>query len=225
MNVGNVAGAVGLAGQHPQLIRPFADHLRHRLSHPFTKHRNGRVHAPEQITIVVTDICNLRCKMCQYAYSDSPGYQLNQAGHMSPDLFYKILDEITGHPLITFTGGVKVGKMIADKAGYKRAALELGGNDPLIILNDLSGTDLEKAATSKAYADDLNGIAAKHGVTITELTTHLQGQLVAVHPAYDAAFDAFSPAAVHGNAKARAEWATDQMKKAARVSRAMGLVI
>lgn len=105
MNVGNIAGAVGLAGQHPQLVRPFADHLRHRLSHPFTKHRNGRVHAPEQITIVVTDICNLRCKMCQYAYSDSPGYQLNQAGHMSPELFYKILDELSGHPLITFTGG------------------------------------------------------------------------------------------------------------------------
>ncbi len=49
--------------------------------------------------------------------------------------------------IITFTGGVPVGKMIADKAGYKRAALELGGNDPLIILNDLAGEDLEKAAT------------------------------------------------------------------------------
>lgn len=48
--------------------------------------------------------------------------------------------------IITFTGGVKVGKMIANKAGYKRSALELGGNDPLIILNDLSGDDLEKAA-------------------------------------------------------------------------------
>lgn len=48
--------------------------------------------------------------------------------------------------VITFTGGVKVGKMIANKAGYKRAALELGGNDPLIILNDLSDADLEKAA-------------------------------------------------------------------------------
>ena len=49
--------------------------------------------------------------------------------------------------IVTFTGGVSVGKMIAEKAGYKRAALELGGNDPLIILNDLSDADLEKAAT------------------------------------------------------------------------------
>jgi len=49
--------------------------------------------------------------------------------------------------IITFTGGVPVGKMIAGKSGYKRTALELGGNDPLIILNDLSDADLEKAAT------------------------------------------------------------------------------
>ncbi len=49
--------------------------------------------------------------------------------------------------IITFTGGVPVGKLIADKAGYKRTALELGGNDPLIILNDLDDDDLEKAAT------------------------------------------------------------------------------
>ncbi len=49
--------------------------------------------------------------------------------------------------IITFTGGVPVGKIIAAKAGYKRQALELGGNDPLIICNDLSDADLEKAAT------------------------------------------------------------------------------
>jgi putative phosphonoacetaldehyde dehydrogenase len=48
--------------------------------------------------------------------------------------------------LITFTGGVPVGKMIAHKAGYKRTVLELGGNDPLIICDDLSDQDLEKAA-------------------------------------------------------------------------------
>jgi putative phosphonoacetaldehyde dehydrogenase len=49
--------------------------------------------------------------------------------------------------IITFTGGVPVGKLIASKAGYKRTALELGGNDPLIVLNDLSDADLDKAAT------------------------------------------------------------------------------
>ena len=49
--------------------------------------------------------------------------------------------------IVTFTGGVPVGKIIADKAAYKRTALELGGNDPLIICNDLSEADLDKAAT------------------------------------------------------------------------------
>ena len=48
--------------------------------------------------------------------------------------------------LITFTGGVPVGKMIAEKAGYRRTVLELGGNDPLIICDDLADADLEKAA-------------------------------------------------------------------------------
>jgi len=59
-------------------------------------------------------------------------------------------DEMITNPnidIITFTGGVPVGKMIAQKAGYRRCALELGGNDPLIILNDLDADDLEKAAT------------------------------------------------------------------------------
>jgi putative phosphonoacetaldehyde dehydrogenase len=58
-------------------------------------------------------------------------------------------DEMITNPnidLITFTGGVPVGKLIAGKAGYKRQVLELGGNDPFIILNDLSDDDLAKAA-------------------------------------------------------------------------------
>jgi putative phosphonoacetaldehyde dehydrogenase len=58
-------------------------------------------------------------------------------------------DEMITNPnidLITFTGGVPVGKLIASKAGYKRQVLELGGNDPLIVLNDLSDDDLAKAA-------------------------------------------------------------------------------
>jgi len=75
--------------------------------------------------------------------------------------------------------------------------------------------DLEKAATSDTYCDEVRGICADAGVEITELSTHLQGQLVAVNPAYNEAFDAFAPAAVHGNPAARTEWAIDQMKKAA----------
>lgn len=83
--------------------------------------------------------------------------------------------------------------------------------------------DLEKAAESKTYCDEIKGICADSGVEITELSTHLQGQLVAVHPAYDSQFDAFAPAAVHGNPKARQEWAVDQMMKAAVASRNLGL--
>tara|TARA_R110002124_G_scaffold102033_2_gene249942 strand:- start:3086 stop:4141 length:1056 start_codon:yes stop_codon:yes gene_type:complete len=83
--------------------------------------------------------------------------------------------------------------------------------------------DLDKAAESKTYCDEVKGICAQSGVEITELSTHLQGQLVAVHPAYDSQFDAFAPAAVHGNPKARQEWAVDQMKKTAVASRNLGL--
>ncbi len=81
---------------------------------------------------------------------------LYEAG-LPPEMFQVVTgwpqdigDEMITNPnidIITFTGGVPVGKMIAQKAGYRRCALELGGNDPLIILNDLDADDLEKAAT------------------------------------------------------------------------------
>ncbi|WP_417308683.1 sugar phosphate isomerase/epimerase family protein [Devosia sp.] len=83
--------------------------------------------------------------------------------------------------------------------------------------------DLEKAATSKTYADELKGRVAQHGLEITELSTHLQGQLVAVHPAYDHAFDGFAAPEVRGNPKARAEWAVQQLKWAAKASEHLGL--
>ncbi len=83
--------------------------------------------------------------------------------------------------------------------------------------------DLEKAAQSKGYCDDFKGQAAANGVEVTELSTHLQGQLVAVHPAYDAGFDGFAAPSVHGNPKARQEWAVDQVGKALRASRNLGL--
>ncbi|MGB3901229.1 MAG: sugar phosphate isomerase/epimerase [Mesorhizobium sp.] len=83
--------------------------------------------------------------------------------------------------------------------------------------------DLEKAATSKTYCDEVKGICADAGVEVTELSTHLQGQLVAVHPAYDAQMDGFAPAKVHHNPKARQQWAVEQMKFGAKASRNLGL--
>ena len=83
--------------------------------------------------------------------------------------------------------------------------------------------DLEKAATSQTYCDEIKGIAAENGIQITELSTHLQGQLVAVHPAYDTAFDGFAAPSVQGNPKARQAWAVDQVKKALTASKNLGL--
>ena len=83
--------------------------------------------------------------------------------------------------------------------------------------------DLAKAASSKAYCDEIAGVAKTHGVIITELSTHLQGQLVAVNPAFDEAFDAFAPAQVKGNPKARQAWAVEQLLLAAKASQNLGL--
>src|SRR5258708_24485859 len=73
--------------------------------------------------------------------------------------------------------------------GYK--GVQVPTSDPRLI-------DLDKAAASQTYCDEIAGVAASHGLVITELSTHLQGQLVAVHPAYDEAFDAFAPSAGYG---------------------------
>jgi sugar phosphate isomerase/epimerase len=83
--------------------------------------------------------------------------------------------------------------------------------------------DLKKAATSKNYASELRGIVESYDLKITELSTHLQGQLVAVNPAYDLMFDGFAPKEVQGNPKARQKWAVQQLKYAARASKNLGL--
>ena len=83
--------------------------------------------------------------------------------------------------------------------------------------------DVALAAESKTYCDELLGRVATHGVTITELSTHLEGQLVAVHPAYDTMFDGFAPQAVRGNPSARQAWATQQVRLAAKASANLGL--
>ena len=83
--------------------------------------------------------------------------------------------------------------------------------------------DLEKAAKSKTYCDELKGRVGEYGLEITELASHLQGQLIAVHAAYDPMFDGFAPKAVHGKPKARTEWATQQVIWTAKASRNLGL--
>lgn len=83
--------------------------------------------------------------------------------------------------------------------------------------------DLQKAAESQTYADEIKGICNSNGLEITELSTHLQGQLVAVHPAYGELFDAFADPSVRGNNKARTEWAIQQLKYAAKASERLGL--
>jgi sugar phosphate isomerase/epimerase len=83
--------------------------------------------------------------------------------------------------------------------------------------------DLEKAANSKSYCDEVLGTVESHGLKLTELSTHLQGQLVAVHSAYDLLFDSFAPVSVHHAPAARTEWAVRQLKFAAKASRNLGL--
>ncbi|MDF5689305.1 sugar phosphate isomerase/epimerase family protein [Aquirufa aurantiipilula] len=98
--------------------------------------------------------------------------------------------------------------------GYK--GVQIPSWDPRCI-------DLQKAAESKTYCDELKGMLAAKGLQITELSTHLQGQLVAVNPAYDIMFDGFAPDAVKGNPKARTEWAIQQLMYAAKASENLGL--
>jgi sugar phosphate isomerase/epimerase len=83
--------------------------------------------------------------------------------------------------------------------------------------------DLEKAAESRDYCDELRGTLSEAGVELTELASHLQGQLVAVHPTYDLAFDGFAPPELRGRPQARQGWAVRQLLLAAKASRHLGL--
>ncbi|WP_162052450.1 sugar phosphate isomerase/epimerase family protein [Pontibacter pamirensis] len=83
--------------------------------------------------------------------------------------------------------------------------------------------DVQKAAESKTYADEIKGIVEGQGLKITELSSHLHGQLIAVNPAYDTLFDGFAPEQYRNNPKARTEWAVQQLKNAAKASQNLGL--
>ena len=83
--------------------------------------------------------------------------------------------------------------------------------------------DIKKAGESKAYCDEIKGIVNSAGLEISELSTHLQGQLVASHYAYDKMFDAFAPKELHGNVNSRTRWAVNQIKSAALASKHLGI--
>lgn len=125
--------------------------------------------------------------------------------------------------------GIFLAQFMGDTAPFNslesicKWAASLGFKGVQIPTWDARCIDLKKAAESKTYADEIKGIVAAAGLEITELSTHLQGQLVAVHPAYDVMFDGFAPENLRGNAKARTEWAIQQLAYAAKASANLGL--
>jgi sugar phosphate isomerase/epimerase len=110
-----------------------------------------------------------------------------------------------------------------DLASIAKWAAGLGYKGVQIPSWDARLFDLKLAAESASYCDEVRGILAGNGLELTELSTHLQGQLIAVHPAYDSLFDSFAPKEVHGNSVARQAWATEQLEFAAKASKNLGL--
>ena len=83
--------------------------------------------------------------------------------------------------------------------------------------------DLKLAAESQDYCDDILEVVEQAGLEVTELSTHLQGQLVATHSAYDELFAGFAPVSLAGDLKGRQAWAVEQLEFAAKASRRLGL--
>jgi sugar phosphate isomerase/epimerase len=108
-------------------------------------------------------------------------------------------------------------------ANIAKWASELGYKAVQIPSWDTRCIDLKLAAESQTYVDEIKGMLKSYGMEVSELSTHLQGQLVAVHPAYNEMFDGFAPKEVHGNSKARSEWAKEQLILAAKASQRFGL--
>lgn len=107
--------------------------------------------------------------------------------------------------------------------GVCQWAADLGYKGIQIPTWEASYIDLDVAAESKTYCDELKGKVESYGLQITELSTHLQGQLVAVHPAFDAMFDSFAPEELRGKPQERTAWAIETVKKAATASRNLGI--
>ena len=108
-------------------------------------------------------------------------------------------------------------------SGMAQWAAELGFVGVQIPSWDARLFDLKRAAESQTYCDEILGVVAQAGLAVTELSTHLQGQLVATHPSYDVLFADFAPANIREDLRARQAWAVEQLHFAAKASQRMGL--
>ncbi len=104
-----------------------------------------------------------------------------------------------------------IGKWVAG-LGYK--GVQIPAWDSRVI-------DLDKAAESKTYCDEYAGKLGEMGLEVTEVAGHLQGQVLAMHPAYETGFEGFHPAGLKG--EARTEWAAESLKKCVLASANFGL--
>ena len=125
--------------------------------------------------------------------------------------------------------GIFLAQFLSDTAPFNslrsitRWAADLGYVGVQVPTSDPKIFDLTKAAESQTYCDEIAGICRESGVVITELSTHLQGQMVACHPAYNDLFDAIVPAHVGSDLAQRSQWASDQLRLACRASKRLGL--
>ncbi|MFA7938407.1 sugar phosphate isomerase/epimerase family protein [Klebsiella oxytoca] len=125
--------------------------------------------------------------------------------------------------------GIFLSQFIGDSApfntlaGLAEWASILGYKALQIPCNHKHIFDLELAATSQNYCDEVKGLLSTYGLEISELSTHLEGQLIAVHPAYQKAFSGFAPAAIRNNPEECQLWATNVLKNAAKASNRLGL--
>ena len=96
-----------------------------------------------------------------------------------------------------------------------RWAADLGYRGIQLPSRDLRFFDLQRAAESKDYCDEISGVGRENGIAVTELNTSSTGQLVAVHPAYDEFFDVFAPPASRGRPQERQRWAVERSARGA----------
>ena len=125
--------------------------------------------------------------------------------------------------------GIFLSQFIGEQApfnsleGLAQWASALGYRALQIPCNHRSLFDLDLASTSQTYCDEISALLNKYGLVVSELSTHLEGQLIAVHPAHDVAFDGFAPPEVRGDNARRTAWAIESVKKAAAASAKLGL--